>query len=211
MLGAELRGVQERKWNSERPLVFIGVALVKTSGVLKAQSVRARITRRLDLWEQGLFVGLVEDTEAEGRLQSGRAPAGKTDAQKDRAFLTQVLAGKIRNAVRSVTGRNQGGVMYPADSCSKTGRPVLEVLQGKHPPLRVPDLADPSVKCFEHYEHLPEVVPSDFTESDVAWVAAKLQGSAGAGGAESVEMRNWLLRFGLGSEELSEELAQWAE
>ena len=70
MLAAELRGVRERKWNSERSLVFIGVALVKTSGVLKAQSVRARITRWLDLWEQGLFVGLVEDTEAEGRLRS---------------------------------------------------------------------------------------------------------------------------------------------
>ena len=80
MLAAELRGVRERKWNLERPLVFIGVALVKTSGVLKSQSVRARITRRLDLWAQGLFVGLVKDTEAEGMLRIGRAPAGKTDA-----------------------------------------------------------------------------------------------------------------------------------
>ena len=55
---------------------------------------------------------------------------------------------------------------------------MLEVLQGKHSPLRVPDLADPSVKCIDHYEHFLAVVLTDFTELDSAYVAAKLQGSA---------------------------------
>ena len=135
MLAAELKGVRETRWNSDRPMVFIGEVLVNTSGILKAKAVRARTTRRLDLWEQGMFMGMVEDTEVEGRLRSGKAPAGKLDAQKDRVFLMQVLAGNIRNAVRSVMGRNQGGFKYQTDKDLKTGRPVVEVLQAKNPYL----------------------------------------------------------------------------
>ena len=49
---------------------------------------------------------------------------------------------------------------------------------------------------------MPETVPLDFTEDGVTWVASKLSGAAGALGAEAIEMRNWILRFGCLSEEL---------
>ena len=35
----------------------------------------------------------------------------------------------------------------------------------------------------------------------MTWVASKLSGAAGALGAEAIELRNWLLRFGCGSKE----------
>ena len=46
------------------------------------------------------------------------------------------------------------------------------------------------------------MVPLDFTEDDVTWVASKLSGAAGALGAEAMELRNWQLCFGCELEEL---------
>ena len=55
------------------------------------------------------------------------------------------------------------------------------------------------MRALEEYEDVPEAVPLDFTEDDVTWVASKLSGAAGALGAEAMELRNWLLRFGCAS------------
>ena len=44
------------------------------------------------------------------------------------------------------------------------------------------------------------------------WVTSKLSGASGALGAEAIELRNWLLRFGCASEELRvvvTRLADW--
>ena len=59
---------------------------------------------------------------------------------------------------------------------------------------------------------VPETVLLNFTEDDITWVASKLSGAAGALGAESIELRNWLLRFGCASKELRvvvSRLADW--
>ena len=61
ILAAEWRGVISRSWNSERPLVFAHVVLTKTLGVRRDREIRARITRRMDLWERGQHAGLVGD------------------------------------------------------------------------------------------------------------------------------------------------------
>ena len=68
--------------------------------------------------------------------------------------------------------------------------------------MRVPSAETPTCAAFEDYEDVPETVPLDFTEDDVTWVALKLSGTAGALGAEAMELRNWLLCFGCASEEL---------
>ena len=52
---------------------------------------------------------------------------------------------------------------------------------------------------------------TEFTEDDVTWVASKISGAAGALGAEAVELRNWLLRFGCVSEELRVVVASLAD
>ena len=78
--------------------------------------------------------------------------------------------------------------------------------------MRVPPVENPTCAAFEEYEEVPETVPLDFTEDDITWVPSKLSGAAGALGAEAMELRNWLLRFGCTSEELRivvENLADW--
>ena len=68
--------------------------------------------------------------------------------------------------------------------------------------MRVPPVENPMCAAFEDYEEVPEMVPLDFTEDDVMWVASKLSDAASALGAEAIELRNWLLCFGCASEEL---------
>ena len=46
------------------------------------------------------------------------------------------------------------------------------------------------------------MVPLDFTEDDVTWVASKLSVAAGALGTGTIEMKYWLIRFGCVPEEL---------
>ena len=67
--------------------------------------------------------------------------------------------------------------------------------------MRVPPVENPTCAAFKEYKDIPETVPLDFMEDDVMWVASKLSGAAGALGAEAMELRNWLLRFGCASEE----------
>ena len=46
--------------------------------------------------------------------------------------------------------------------------------------MRVTPMENPTCAAFEDYEEVPEMVPLEFTEDDVMWVALKLSGSAGA-------------------------------
>ena len=117
-------------------------------------------------------------------------------------FHEAVLLGKLRQAVRQATNREGGGCLLPGDKCTKTGRPVADVLREKHLDMRVPPAENPACAAFEEYGEVPETVPLDFTEDDVTWVASKLSGAAGALGSEAIEVRNWLLRLGCASEEL---------
>ena len=92
-----------------------------------------------------------------------------------------------------------GGCLLPEDKCTKTGRPVADILREKHPDMRVPPVENPTCAAFEEYEDIPKMETLDFMEDDVTWVALKLSGAAGALGAEAMELCNWLLRFGCAS------------
>ena len=48
--------------------------------------------------------------------------------------MLRVLNGKLREVVRGIGGQGQGGVIYPDDIDSNTGRPVMEVLK-ENPPV----------------------------------------------------------------------------
>ena len=85
--------------------------------------IRARITRRMDLWERGQHAGLVGDAEAEGAAREGRA-AFRSKEEDDAvvwSFHETVLSGKLRQAVRRATDREGGGCLLPGDKCTKTG------------------------------------------------------------------------------------------
>ena len=131
ILAAEWWGGLGRSWNSERPLVFDHVVLTKTLGVRRAREIRARITRRMDLWERGQHAGLVGDTKAEGAAREGRAASGGEEEYEAIvwSYHATLLSGKLRQAVRWSTDREGGGCLLTDDQCTKTGRPVAEILQ----------------------------------------------------------------------------------
>ena len=70
-------------------------------GVRWAREIRARITRRMDLWERGLHTGPVGDAESEGDAREGRAASGGEDQEAvAQIYQDIVLSGKLRQAVR---------------------------------------------------------------------------------------------------------------
>ena len=147
ILTAEWWGVLKRSWNSKRPLFFARVVLTKTLGVRRAREIWARITRQMDLWERGQYTGLVGDAKAEGASREGRA-ASCSKEQDDylaQSYHHTVLSGKLRQAVRQSTDTEGGGCLLPDDQCTKTGRPVAEVLQEKHPGHACPPCGKPHV------------------------------------------------------------------
>ena len=77
--------------------------------------------------------------------------------------------------------------------------------------MRVTPVENPTCSAFEKYGKVPERVPPDFAEDYVTWVASKLYGAVGALGAEAIELRNWLLRFGCASKELRVVVASLAD
>ena len=76
ILAVEWRRVLDGSWNSERPLVFAHVLLMKTLGVHTAQKIWAWIMRRMNLCDRGLHADLVGDSEAEESAGEGRAASG---------------------------------------------------------------------------------------------------------------------------------------
>ena len=155
----------------------------------------------MDLWKRGLHAGLVRDAKAEGDAREGRASSGgdEEDDAVSLSYHNTVLSGKLRQVVRQATDREAGGCLLPDDQCTKTGRPVAEVLQENNPDMRVSPVENPAFAALEEYGEVPKTVPLEITEDDVPWVASKISGAAGALGAEAIELHNWLLRFGCAS------------
>jgi hypothetical protein len=57
-----MEGLQKRKWNSERLLVFNQVMLQRTQNVKRAKDVKRLLTHRMDLWDKGQYQLLFEIT-----------------------------------------------------------------------------------------------------------------------------------------------------
>ena len=72
-------------------------------------------------------------------------------------------------------------------------------------------MENPTCAGFEEYGEVSKTVPLDFKKDDVTWVASKLSSAAGALGAETIELSNWLLCFGCASEELRIVFARLAD
>ena len=133
----ELKGCRERKWNYERPAVFVLCMLQTTGLVTKRMNIVACLQDRLEFWSfGGLGIAeLVDNTELEMRSRRGGGARSADLEREAKAFDSRVKNGKIRSAVRIATDRGGGGVLMPDGVCTKTGKPVMEVLQEKHPPL----------------------------------------------------------------------------
>ncbi len=128
-----------------------------------------------------------------------------------RKYNSMVLNGKLRATVRFATNRSGGGVLLPQDLCTKTGRPVMEVLRSQHPDTRIPDLEDPHCIAFEHYDEVLVEIPTNCTSEDLKTLALRMSGSTGLSSFGAVMLRNCLLQYGRASGKLRQELAAWVE
>ena len=147
---------------------------------------------------------LVEDTVRTSISLISKIRRKMTDEQMSKTYTRLVLEGKLRQAVRFITQRDQGGVLQMDDLDSKSGLPVLEVLQSKHP-----DAIIPPPEALEDYASVPSFVPLDITPCTVEGVARKMSGGAGPGGVDSIALQSWLLRFGKESCGLREAIASF--
>ncbi len=118
---------------------------------------------------------------------------------------------KLRAAVSFVTDHGGGGVLLPQDLCTKTGRPMMEVLRLQHLDTRIPDLEDPHCIAFEHYNEVPVEILTDCTSKDLETLALQMSGSTGPSSFNTIMLRNCLLRYSRASGELRQELATWVE
>ena len=100
MLGAEVQGVRDRRWNSERFTFFLAVILQRARHVTKSHAIRRRIKKRLDAWGAGNHAMLVGDTLrcCEEYLTSARRE--ETAEHWAQTYHSLVLCGKLRSAVR---------------------------------------------------------------------------------------------------------------
>ena len=209
MLALEWKGVRQRKWNSERPLLFPMMILCKHPSVTKTKDIKACLSHRLDLWESEKFDALA--TECNQLAQHhNHSTYNNDDDSTARRFNNLVLTGRMRVAVRTVTSRYGGGLLFPTDRCTKNPElSVAEVLTLKHPELRIPDITHPECLCFESYTDVPDPTPIMATIDAVEDVAPHLHGSAGPSGVDSTAFTSWLLRYGDASTALREEMAAW--
>ena len=205
-LVVELEGVLDRKWNSEKFLIFQIVILQKTKDVKGNAAIGRRISRRLDQWERGEFGSLVRTTENTAFASISTIRGKDDDVQIANVYTKLVLEGKLRAAVRYVTDREGGGLLQPTDTDEKSGEPIVDVLRSKHPEEQVPEAADLHV-----YDEVPDFVDLDITADVVEKVAKKLSGSAGPGGVDSSSLQSWLLNYGVESRQLRKACARLAE
>ena len=207
-------GVIQRRWNSERPLVFQAVILRRVRGITRFHDVKPVVWGRLDAWDAGRYVALVKEVE-EANLDSGgggrRVDVRRQDEATSlaRRYDAMVLGGKVRAAVRMVTNRGTGGPYRPNDLDSKSGRPVINVLWEKHPESVVPSEWD--FDAYPDAADLLDTMPVYCFEECVAKAAARLSGGAGPCGVEAEMLKHWLLRYGAHSELLREAMAKWVD
>jgi hypothetical protein len=148
----------------------------------------------MDAWRDSKYSMLVQDTGRESTLEPllSKKQGIVTPEQRSRTFHRKVLKGDLPGAVRYTTEREMGGVLLPDDDkCSKTGLPIADILESKHPHTRSPD-----ANALPYYEHVSEFIEVDVTEDAVEKTARKLPKGAGLGGVDSYTLKHWLLGFG---------------
>ena len=126
-------------------------------------------------------------------------------------FNSRVKHKKIHSAVLTATSWAGSGILMPNRLYIKTGRPVMEMLAEKHPPLMDPVLCTDDRGAFEPYAQLPHLLPLSCDQELVEKVTSKLGVSAGSSRMDVYAFTNLLLQHGQVSKALREEVVLCAE
>jgi len=131
-------------------------------------------------------------------MQDGLGRAGWNEGafgveSEGRRYNNMVLEGRISKAVNSVVNKDRGRLYQPYDSCSKTGRPVIDILSKKHHKVIVPP--DHHFDVYEDAAALPETMLVYCYEETVAKAAYRLCNMAGSYGVDGLLLKSWCLRY----------------
>ena len=88
-------------------------------------------------------------------------------------------------------------MLFLGDAYTKTGRPVIKVLEEKHPAMHIQDLTYPECSSFEKYKQDPDVVHLQISEEDLQWVATHITGAARPSGMDAMAFQRWILQLGI--------------
>ena len=126
-----------------------------------------------------------------------------------RRYNCMVVSGKVREAVRVARSHDGGRLLHPDSTNPKSGKPVVEILQDKHPEIRILDAGVDGVMALEPYPAVPAPLPLplDSSEAAAARIAKNLSGGAGPDSINSQDLKGWLLCHKKTSQALREELA----
>jgi hypothetical protein len=210
MLAREISAVAEGRYPSERPITLICVILQRECKIKKDADICRLISKRLELWEKGEFDLLVQEA-VRANCSFGEGGSKRLEDKNHEAsvFNRLMMLGKVRSAVRWITEREKGGVLQHDDlvpSKDAQGNPIMrsvgEILKEKHPSAK-----EPGITAMPDYGQPPLMPGLDVTAEHVEGIARKLQGGAGPGGSNAEAWQDWLLRFGVHSNELREAIA----
>jgi len=206
-LTTELQGVRERKWNSERPLVFLMVILTQMDSKLHFSEVRACIKHHLKTWNMGNYQALVDDTNHTCwqfiTYSDRQAP---TNDSKAHSFNGLVQSSRLCQVVRHLTSRDEGGVLHPNSLNNKTSCEVSDVLVDKHP-----NSHQPPIEALKDYDEALEPLQLQVGYESFKSTTWKLSGSAAPSSIDTIDLQHWMFRFGAVSENLLNELILWTE
>eukprot|EP00957_Ditylum_brightwellii_P018604 1397729-Ditylum_brightwellii.AAC.1 len=88
------------------------------------------------------------------------------------------------------------------DHCTKTGEPVIDVLQSKHP-----ETSEPLLLVLKKFPKLPAFQDVNVTAEVIETVAPRMSGAAGPDGVDTTTIQDWILQYGQNSKMLRESLA----
>ena len=196
--------IVDRKCNADKLIVFQMVILQRAPNVKRSADVKKRLRRRLQKWNDGLFQELVEDTARTMQANLSRKQGSTSPEERARIFDSRIKRGDLRAAVRYITERDSGGILFPEDNLTPD-KTVLDVLKKKHPLM-----GTPGPNALKHYDTLPSFIDLDITEDTVEQVASKLNGGGGLSGIDGFSARCLLLQHGKSSQQLRKAVARFA-
>ena len=200
LLTEEIKLLSQQIHTSERLIVFSSVILQRDKMIKGAKEVRRIIDRRLSMWSEEKYDLLVQEAvrcDRSFHLAQKRKSNNQSPDHTAKVFTRLMLLGKVKAAMRWLSGESRGGLLLPTDSVQSQSNGqtcsinVVDALKLKHPGAQPPCsstlLLDTELPPFENI---------DITGSHVATVAHRIQGSGGPGGCDSSHWKDALLRYG---------------
>ena len=176
----------------------------------KARDHVSHLERRLQLWGNGKLKELLEEG-CTIQLQLHRNPPRRQE-DTARVFAKLMMEGKVRAALRIVTGSYGGGSLpldQVADPESDNSETVRDVLLKKHPPKQPPSvssLLEPESQPPEPHPVMFEVIDGQLIRNTVL----KMDGAAGPSGLDAAAWKRICTSFKTASADLCKSIASTA-